>query len=553
MSNNKSKYKPNTLFGLLKSLGWNPATRDDKEILDALREGKELEEIYGLTEEGLLDPFFEFLDEAGVAECLKELEQKDYQRVMVSIVLLTITYMVKILIGVPSMNAMPNLLFAKTSIMRIIGFNARVLDEGICERGEHARNKENEAPTPFSTQMLSDFVERFRPQEVEKLFNSIVQALAKFGAFDDKINAIIDGSDLETTEKYKNCGSVTRIKKDKDKNGNIVKTKVTVYGFKIIAIIDVKTQIPIAVKVVKINNHESNYTFDLIKTAIRNLKGHVIIDTIVADRGFLDGQDLYKIKNDLEVSFIVPGKKDMEIYKEARKIALSKEEDPEIVVKKTRTKTEKNEKLKTVVAGVKNLNFLDSYCSEEDFKHKNSKDFSPEPLNAVAVLEWDNKEYYTPEKGVVFITNKDVDEPFTVFDDYDDRSLIENLLFRETKQGWHLEKSPKKSFKAMTAHAILTMMTHALTLAYRDHKKEEYQKQKEEEQLRHRAFKLGSRRWRQEIKKDENDYIIIFIGEKYGILHVAEFATMGGFKVRQAPEGMKTIKEIYETRGLNFE
>ena len=167
MSNNKSKYKPNTLFGLLKSLGWNPATRDDKEILDALREGKELEEIYGLTEEGLLDPFFEFLDEAGVAECLKELEQKDYQRVMVSIVLLTITYMVKILIGVPSMNAMPNLLFAKTSIMRIIGFNARVLDEGICERGEHARNKENEAPTPFSTQMLSDFVERLDPKKLK--------------------------------------------------------------------------------------------------------------------------------------------------------------------------------------------------------------------------------------------------------------------------------------------------------------------------------------------------------------------------------------------------
>ena len=53
-NNQNNKYEPNTLFGL----GWNPATRDDEVILDALRNGKELEEIYSLTEEGLLDPFF---------------------------------------------------------------------------------------------------------------------------------------------------------------------------------------------------------------------------------------------------------------------------------------------------------------------------------------------------------------------------------------------------------------------------------------------------------------------------------------------------------------
>ena len=46
---------------------------------------------------------------------------------MVPIVLLVLTYMTKILIGVPSMNALPDVLFSKVSIMRLLGFNAHIL------------------------------------------------------------------------------------------------------------------------------------------------------------------------------------------------------------------------------------------------------------------------------------------------------------------------------------------------------------------------------------------------------------------------------------------
>jgi len=43
------------------------------------------------------------------------------------------------------------------------------------------------------------------------------------------------------------------------------------------------------------------------------------------------------------------------------------------------------------------------------------------------------------------VTNGAVKDPFVAFDRYDDRSLMENGLFRETKQNWHLENPPKKS------------------------------------------------------------------------------------------------------------
>ena len=186
---------------------------------------------------------------------------------MLPIVLLLLTYMTKLLIGVPSMNALPDVLFSKGSIMRILGFNAYVLENGLCRRGEHSRKKQ-EPSKPFSPQMLADFVERLSPSEVESFFNQVVQALAKFGIFNQEVTAIMDGSDLETTEKYQGCG---RLRKTKKVNGKEI--EVDIFGFKIIAVMDLFTQIPLAVKVVKINEREPAYTISLLKQAQENLKG----------------------------------------------------------------------------------------------------------------------------------------------------------------------------------------------------------------------------------------------------------------------------------------
>src|SRR4030065_161243 len=72
------------------------------------------------------------------------------------------------------------------------------------------------------------------------------------------------------------------------------------------------------------------------------------------------------------------------------------------------------------------------------------KDYESIPLNAVVVKTWNNQ---TPpvDKQVVFVTNGEVKDPFIAFDRYDDRTLMENNLFRETKQNWHLEEAPKKT------------------------------------------------------------------------------------------------------------
>ena len=59
-----------------------------------------------------------------------------------------------------------------------------------------------------------------------------------------------------------------------DKKGKIKTIEVTVWGFKLIALFAVGLRIPVAIKVVQIQRHESKFTQGLIKTAKENLAHH---------------------------------------------------------------------------------------------------------------------------------------------------------------------------------------------------------------------------------------------------------------------------------------
>ena len=93
------------------------------------------------------------------------------------------------------------------------------------------------------------------------------------------------------------------------------------------------------------------------------------------------------------------------------------------------------ERKNAAVTGIEGLTTFDSYCAPEQFEKTNRKDFTPQPINAVVVNRWNDK-VYPAEKGPVFLTNGPVRQPLKVYDRYDDRSIIENLLFRESKQGY---------------------------------------------------------------------------------------------------------------------
>jgi len=64
-------------------LGWQVASRDDARVAQALYAGEEIEEMHELSEAGLLDEFFAFLEESGMMALLAEQELPGVQRVLI--------------------------------------------------------------------------------------------------------------------------------------------------------------------------------------------------------------------------------------------------------------------------------------------------------------------------------------------------------------------------------------------------------------------------------------------------------------------------------------
>jgi hypothetical protein len=99
--------------------------------------------------------------------------------------------------------------------------------------------------------------------------------------------------------------------------------------------------------------------------------------------------------------------------------------------------------------GVAGLTTFDEY---RDPKRKRAQ---PQPINAVMVSCWEGDEY-TPGEEKVFLTSLSVHTPREVIDRYDLRGLIENCGNRDLKQGWLINKYPKKRVDAIRAHVYLT-------------------------------------------------------------------------------------------------
>jgi hypothetical protein len=83
----------------------------------------------------LLDDFFSFLQELGVANWLGDVPGTAVQREMVPFVQYLLLYSLKTLFEIESLNALPALLFSDEALMRLVNFDAQQVRHGGCQRG----------------------------------------------------------------------------------------------------------------------------------------------------------------------------------------------------------------------------------------------------------------------------------------------------------------------------------------------------------------------------------------------------------------------------------
>lgn len=319
---------------------------------------------------------------------------------------------------------------------------------------------------------LAQHVVEITSRRLENFFSGVIQRLAAARVFPKYIHAAGDTTDYETTDRYEGCGRVSRQRKAPARgyrnNGEIRKVKVTVYGWKVWAIYELQTGIPLAIKIDTIEKPDNLHVLEVLKQAKGNVKATSTIGSLVVDRGFLDGKVLYAIHQG-GVEFVIPLKRKMDAAWDARELALRADgciEDRRVVeVTHGYGKGKYTQEVATELVRVEGLLSCEWFNAEGSDANTSKRDYESIALNAVVVKSWQCK---TPplDKQVVLVTNGEVKDPFVAFDRYDERSLMENNLFRETKQNWHLESPSKKSREGVFVQVYMVMAMKALTTAF---------------------------------------------------------------------------------------
>lgn len=544
---------------LLERLDWQTAERDDLKVASIVAVERKMDTVHRLDQGGLLDIFMVFLDQIGFIKYLAGLRPKLRQRFMIPTVTILLTYMTKILVGVKSVYALPQILLSDPCMMKVLGFNARWSEQGLCNRSHEKRHPDKEPARPFSAQMVANFLGDLMIRESMDFFNQAIRCLARFGAFPREVTLVLDGTDIETTDKCLGAGRTTRTKEQRDRQGRIHCVEVTVFGFRAVVAFEISTQLPVGCIVTKIQRHEMRLARRLVRQVGENLApGGSKVVKVIVDRGFVDGEFLWWLDQQ-GIAFVVPARKDMLIYKGAVARAGKGQghfQSRKRTVNRGHGKKRTRKILKTEVMGVTGLTLWENYGDPTRRKERRRRGYVPNPINAVVVLTWDG-DLLKPQRQVVFLTNQSVTKPLSVFDDYDRRSLIENILFREGKQGWHLERIPQKTQRAAVAHIFITFTMIALTTAYR-----QWQRQQDEQakangertstlDLDEEDESLGVRRWRRLIRERTRDHVIVFADAHYGIFHLTEFALFLGARLQTIPDELGSPEDIFRRYHLD--
>src|SRR5260221_5395502 len=363
------------------------------------------------------------------------------------------------------MNELPHVLISSLALMALVGVNAQQCETGLTKRGD-AQRKTKKKQGPITSQCLAENISKLNQEELEALFNQMVQLLVRWGLLSGERIAALDGSKLPTPPSYEGCGKVKQTRKVKVKGQKEpVTQEYYVYGWKVLVLIDVQTRLPLAIKVVLIQEYEGRWLVPLLEQAQNNLGTHAQITTIVIDRGYLDGEDLFRV-HQMGLIFVIVGKANMSVVQDAQGLAKGERATVrERVVHHGHGKKATQERLRTELVGLETLTSYDSYGEESQTQMSHRRDYVGQTINAVVVRKWENRAPKTG--GTVSLTNGDVDDPFHIFDTSDWRSVIENGIFKEGKHPWHLLRFPKRTEAAVVVHCFFTLLVMVLCTAFR--------------------------------------------------------------------------------------
>ncbi len=289
-------------------------------MAQALHSGQGIDTVYGLDDVGLLDGLFAFLDESGIKAHWQTLTIEGVRHLFVPALMFVLLYGTRVLFGIESSNALPALLFSNVAVMTLIGFNAQQVAEGMSRRGAKQRTAASEY-TLMDPQTLANAICKISVRALEELFNGTIRALAAFGVFMAEVMVAVDGTRVVTAPTFQGCGKLAVSEYHYNRQGVRVEIVRFLFGWRLIALIDLRTLIPLAIKIVQIQDHEAPFLVALVQQAQANLAPHSRIVKLVLDRAYVDGPSLYAL-HAMGITFVVIAKSNMVV----REVALAEQD-----------------------------------------------------------------------------------------------------------------------------------------------------------------------------------------------------------------------------------
>ena len=127
-------------------------------------------------------------------------------------------YLMRIVAGLKFFYHTGPVLLQSQSLMHLVGFNGHQVKQGVNRRSLDKsktawEDKNNTAIRgPVCPEFIASFIVAIAGKTLERVFNKTISILAANSFFPRKINALLDASDLESTERCEGRGKVTKEK-----------------------------------------------------------------------------------------------------------------------------------------------------------------------------------------------------------------------------------------------------------------------------------------------------------------------------------------------------
>jgi hypothetical protein len=251
----------------------------------------------------------------------------------------------------------------------------------------------------------------------------------------------------------------------------------------------------------------------------------------------------------MHIKFYIPAKTNLAVYKDALSLVgtgIVQTRQQERTMGAGKNKRSVTDSWK--VEGIEGLTSAGFYGEKGSGSHENRKDFVPNLINAVVVLDDPYRQNNPQSDLLVILTNAPVDKPLKVYDRYDARSEIENGQFREAKQAWFIERPARNTADAFRSHVYLTLVIMALAAAFRTW-------MDQQDKLAKEGKETGIRKFREQVKQQNGNKLIVFDEDRYAIFDTYEVFILCGTTVLKPTGVRETIskQDILIKYGVSLE